>query len=53
MQKILIVDDSEINREILAAMLETEYEIDMAKGAGKPSIYWKRSGKHIRLCFLI
>ena len=32
MQKILIVDDSEINREILAAMLETEYEIDMAKG---------------------
>ena len=31
MQKILIVDDSEINREILAAMLEKTYEIDMAK----------------------
>lgn len=31
MQKILIVDDSELNREILAAMLETAYEIDMAK----------------------
>ena len=31
MQKILIVDDSEINREILAAMLEKTYELDMAK----------------------
>ena len=31
MQKILIVDDSEINREILAVMLEKTYEIDMAK----------------------
>ena len=31
MAKILIVDDSEINREILAAMLEKRYEIDMAK----------------------
>ena len=31
MQKILIVDDSEINREILAPMLEKTYEIDMAK----------------------
>ena len=31
MQKILIVDDSEINREILSSMLEKTYEIDMAK----------------------
>ena len=37
MQKHLLVDDSEINREILAAMLEKTYEIDMAKD-GKEAI---------------
>ena len=51
MQKILIVDDSEINREILAAMLEKTYEIDMAKD-GQEAIE-KRSGKRIRSCCLI
>ena len=43
MQKILIVDDSEINREILAAMLEKTYEIDMAKdGQGAIEILEKK-----------
>ena len=31
MQKILVVDDSEMNRSILADMLEDEYEIIEAR----------------------
>ena len=50
MQKILIVDDSEINREILAAMLEKTYEIDMAKDGQEAIEILKRSGKRIRSC---
>lgn len=53
MQKILIVDDSEINREILAAMLEKTYEIDMAKDGQEAIEILERSGKRIRSCCLI
>ena len=39
MAKILIVDDSEINREILAAMLEKTYEINGVEGVEKFRLY--------------
>lgn len=35
-RRILIVDDSEMNREILAGMLETEYDIVEAEDGKKP-----------------
>lgn len=37
--KILIVDDSELNRELLASMLEDEYEIYRLRMGKKQSIY--------------
>ena len=36
---ILIVDDSELNRELLASMLEDEYEIYQVENGKKQSIY--------------
>lgn len=37
--KILIVDDSELNRELLASMLEDEYEIYQVENGKKQLIY--------------
>ena len=51
MQKILVVDDSEMNRSILADMLEDEYEIIEARN-GIEAITASRKMRYV-LCFLI
>ena len=33
MQRILVVDDAEMNRELLREILETDYVVDRASGA--------------------
>ena len=40
--KILIVDDSELNRELLAGMLGDEYEIYQVEDGKKANRYFKR-----------
>lgn len=37
MQKILVVDDAEMNRELLREILETDYEVEMA-GNGEQAL---------------
>ena len=44
--KILIVDDSELNRELLASMLEDEYEIYQVENGKKAiDILEKKQGR--------
>ena len=52
MQKILIVDDSELNREILAAMLETEYKIDMAKDGAEAVTILEKNWENYQIVLL-
>ena len=52
-QQILIVDDSEINREILSEALYGEFRILEAKTAGNVSIFWMNTERESRLLCLI
>ena len=52
-QQILIVDDSEINREILSEALHGEFRILEAKTAGNVSIFWMNTERESRLLCLI
>ena len=46
-QKILIVDDSEMNRSILADILEDKYDIIETRGNNLNGFWWRVK---IRLC---
>lgn len=42
-KKILIVDDSEMNREILVSMLEGEYDLIQAEDGQQAVLYYVRT----------
>ena len=51
-QKILIADDSEMNRDLLAASLEDEYDIIQAKDGVQAVDYLQEHGEEISLVLL-
>ena len=53
MQKILVVDDSEMNRSILADMLEDEYEIIEGQERNRGNNGNQNRKMRYVLCFLI
>ena len=50
--KILIVDDSELNRELLASMLEDEYEIYQVENGKKAIDILEKSREEFKLVLL-
>ena len=51
-KKILIVDDSELNRELLASMLEDEYEIYQVENGKKAIDILEKSREEFKLVLL-
>ena len=51
-QKVLIADDSEMNRDLLAAILEDEYEIIQAKDGVQAVDYLQKHGEELSLVLL-
>lgn len=52
-KKILIADDSEMNRDLLAAILEDEYDIVQANDGVKAVDYLQKHAEELSLCFWI
>lgn len=52
-KKILIADDSEMNRDLLAAILEDEYDIVQANDGVKAVDYLQKHAEDFLWCFWI
>ena len=52
MQKILVVDDAAINRELLCEMLQEDYQVELAEDGGEALAKLQREWKEIAAVLL-